>query len=161
MHALIMALATWLENTSWGVMTRESDWAYPYVQLIHFTGLSIWLGTTFALDLRLLGVGFRRATPAQVARSLFVWNWIGFAIVLTGGFLLFSGLARAFVDNLAFQWKLGMFVPLALTWHVIIQQKARRWGETVETPSMAKYAAVAEILLWIGVVAAAVQIPSY
>src|SRR5712672_3433102 len=126
MHDLVMTLAAWLEATPWGVVTRESSWAYPYVQLIHFTGLSIWLGTTFALDLRLLGVGFRRTTPAQVAQDLFLWNWIGFAIVLTGGFMLFSGLARSFVENLAFEWKLGLFVPLALVWHIVVQQRARQ-----------------------------------
>jgi hypothetical protein len=160
MHDTVMAVAAWLEGTPWGVMTRESEWAYPYVQLIHFTGLSIWLGTTFALDLRLLGVGSRRSTPAQVADGLFVWNWIGFAIVLTGGFMLFSGLARSFVDNVAFQWKLGLFVPLALVWHIVVQRRARNWGQTQDAPGIAKLAAAAEILLWICVVTAAVQIPN-
>ena len=161
MHNFVTALAAWFENTSWGIVTRESTWAYPYVQLIHFTGLSIWLGTTFALDLRLLGVGFRRATAAQMAEDLFVWNWIGFTIVLTGGFLLFSGLARIFVENAAFQWKLGLFVPLAMVWHVVVQQRARHWGRTQDVPGTAKGAALVEILLWIAVVTAAVEIPSY
>jgi hypothetical protein len=161
MHDWVMALATWLEGTPWGVMTRESEWAYPYVQLIHFTGLSIWLGTSFALDLRLLGMGQGRSTPAQIARELFVWNWIGFAIVLTGGFMLFSGIASSFVGNIAFEWKLGLLVPLALVWHVIVQRRARDWGKTNDTPGVAKLAAATEILLWIGVVIAAVQIPSY
>jgi hypothetical protein len=76
MHDTLVAFAKWLEGTPWGLMTRESIWAYPFVQLIHFTGLSIWLGTNFALDLRLLGVGRQRATAAQMAQELFAWNWI-------------------------------------------------------------------------------------
>ena len=161
MHDFVMAMAEWLEATPWGLFTRESNWGYPYVQLIHFTGLSIWLGTTFALDLRLLGVGSRRATPAQVAEELFVWNWIGFAIALTGGFMLFSALAKAFVENPAFEWKLGILVPPALVWHIVVQHRARDWGKTEELPGIAKVAALAEILLWISVAAAAVQIPNY
>jgi Family of unknown function (DUF6644) len=161
MHSLVMALAAWFESTPWGVFARESSWGYPFVQLIHFTGLSIWLGTTFALDLRLLGVGYRRSTAAQLAQGLFAWNWIGFTILLTGGFLLFSGLATLFVENLAFQWKLGLFVPLALIWHIVVQHRARDWGQNYQTPGIAKLAAAAEILLWICVAAAAVQIPSY
>jgi hypothetical protein len=160
MHDFVMGLAGWLEATPWGVFARESNWGYPFVQLTHFTGLSIWLGTTFALDLRLLGVGSRSAKASQVAEELFVWNWIGFLIVLTGGFWLFSGLARSFVENIAFQWKLGMFVPLALTWHVFVQHHARKWAQSDEPPTVAKLAAAGEILLWISVVAAAVQIPS-
>jgi hypothetical protein len=161
MHDLVMAIAEWLESTPWGVVTRESTWAYPFVQLIHFTGLSVWLGTTFALDLRLLGVGSRRATPAQVAQELFVWNWIGFIISLIGGFMLFSGIATLFIDNIAFLWKLGLFVPLALIWHVVVQRRARDWGQGPDAPGIAKLAALAEILLWICVAAAAVQIPNY
>jgi hypothetical protein len=161
MNETLMSLVKWLEATPWGLLCRESNWAYPYVQLIHFTGLSIWLGTTFALDLRLLGVGYRRATPAQLARDLFVWNWIGFGIVLTGGFILFSALASSFVDNPAFQWKLGMFVPLALAWHIVIQHQARNWGKTQDVPGFAKFGALAEIVIWIGVVVAAVRIPNY
>ena len=161
MHDLVRAIAQWLESTPWGITTRESTWAYPFVQLIHFTGLSVWLGTTFALDLRLLGVGSRRVTPAQLARELFVWNWIGFLIVLTGGFMLFSGIATLFIDNLAFQWKLGLFVPLALVWHILVQYRARDWGQSDDVPGVAKFAAGAEILIWICVAAAAVQIPNY
>jgi uncharacterized membrane-anchored protein len=106
-------------------------------------------------------MGQGRSTPAQIARELFVWNWIGFAIVLTGGFMLFSGIASSFVGNIAFEWKLGLLVPLALVWHVIVQRRARDWGKTNDTPGVAKLAAATEILLWIGVVIAAVQIPSY
>jgi hypothetical protein len=96
------------------------------------------------------------------AEELFVWNWIGFAIVLTGGFLLFSGLATLFVVNIAFQWKLGLFVSLALVWHIFVQRRARDdWGQTHDTPGIAKLAAATEILLWICVVVTAVQIPNY
>lgn len=161
MHDTVLAIAKWLEATPWGMMTRESIWAYPFVQLIHFTGLSVWLGTNLALDLRLIGIGYRRATPAQVADELFVWNWIGFAIVLTGGFMLFSGLATTFIANIAFQWKLGMFVPLALVWHIVVQRKARDWGQTSDAPGIAKLAGVIEILLWICVITAAVEIPNH
>lgn len=160
MHHTLYVFAKWLEATPWGVMARESLYAYPFVQLVHFTGLSIWLGTNFTLDLRLLGVGKTRATAATVAQELFVWNWIGFAIVLTGGFWLFSGIASAFIDNIAFQWKLGFLVPLALIWHIFVQRKALDWGRTTDTPGIAKLAAITEILLWISVVTAAVEIPN-
>ena len=161
MHDTVLAFAKWAESTPWGLMARESIWAYPFVQLIHFTGLPIWLGTNFALDLRLLGVGGRRATAAQVAQELFAWNWIGFAIVLTGGFMLFSGIATAFVGNVAFQWKLGLFVPLALVWHIFVQRKSRDWGQTSDIPGIAKFAALTEIVLWICVITAAVEIPNH
>jgi len=161
MHGILLSFAQWLEATPWGHMTRESLYAYPFVQLIHFTGLSIWLGTAFALDLRLLGVGYKRTTAAEVSQQLFIWNWIGFAIVLTGGFMLFSGIATTFIVNIAFQWKLGFFVPLALIWHVFVQRKAKDWGRTMEVPGIGKLSGLVEILLWICVITAAVEIPNH
>jgi hypothetical protein len=161
MHELLVSFCKWLEQTSWGTGVRTSLWAYPFTQLIHFTGLSIWIGTNLALDLRLLGVGKHRATAAQLSDDLFAWNWIGFCIVVTGGFLLFSSTAATFIVNPAFEWKLGIFLPLALVLHIVVQRKARDWGRTSETPAIAKLSGLTEIVLWICVIAAAVQIPNY
>ena len=125
MQGLLQGFAKFLEGTPWGVGVRTSLWAYPFTQLIHFTGLSIWLGTNLALDLRLLGLGKRRETAAQLRDDLFAWNWIGFCIVVTGGFFLFSASATTYVINPAFEVKLGMLVPTSLLWHVVVQWRAR------------------------------------
>ena len=65
------------------------------------------------------------------------------------------------MPNPAFVWKLDFFVPVALILHIIVQQKAKVWGQTMETPMLAKFAGLTEILLWICVVTAAVEIPSH
>jgi hypothetical protein len=161
MTGLLEGFAKWLEGTPWGIGVRTSLWAYPFTQLVHFTGLSIWLGTNLALDLRLLGVGKKRETAAQLRDDLFARNWIGFCIVVLGGFLLFSSTATTFLVNIAFRWKLGFFVPLALLWHIYVQWKARDWGATENTPAIAKLSGLAEILLWVCVITAAVEIPNH
>jgi hypothetical protein len=161
MYAALLVFCKWLENTPWGVSTRTSLWLYPFVQLIHFAGLSLWLGTNITVDLRLLGIGKQRQTAAQLSNSLFVWNWIGFCIVVLGGFLLFSSTGTTYVTNPAFRIKLGVLVPVALFWHVLVQQKLPAWGDAQDTPATAKMAGLAEILLWISVVTAAVLIPNY
>jgi hypothetical protein len=52
-------------------------------------------------------------------------------------------------------------VPLALIWHIVVQQKTRTWGQTSDTPTAAKLAGLVELLLWISVVTAAVEIPNH
>jgi hypothetical protein len=161
MYRLILAFANWLQNTPMALAVGGSDWAYPYVQLTHFTGLSLWVGTSLALDVRLLGFGKGRQSPAELLDSLFVWNWIGFGLTILGGFLLFSIAAASFVSNLAFRAKLGILIPLALAVHVFVQAKARAWSETPDPPAAAKLAGLMEILLWLLVATAAVSIPYF
>jgi hypothetical protein len=161
MHDLLMGLCQWLETSPWGAATRVTHIFYPYIQLIHFTGLSLWLGTNITLDVRLMNLGKWRRTAAELSQDLFVWNWIGFCIVVTGGFLLFSAAATTYVINPAFEVKLGMLVPTALLWHVIVQWRARRWGQTPDVPGIGRLAGLIELLLWLAVVTAAVEIPSY
>jgi hypothetical protein len=54
-----------------------------------------------------------------------------------------------------------MLVPTALIWHIVVQQKTRTWGQSSDTPIIAKLAASIELLLWISVVTAAVEIPNH
>jgi hypothetical protein len=161
MGSLLTSWAQWLETSPWGNPVRHSLWLYPFIQLIHFGGLSLWIGTSLAVDLRLIGWGRRRQTAAQLSQQLFAWNWIGFAIMLLGGFLLFSGIATSLLVNAAFVVKLSYLVPAALAWHIIIQRKTHTWGRTENSPAVAKLAAVVELLLWLSVVTAAVLIPNY
>ena len=161
MYGALFAFCKWLENTPWGVHTRESLWLYPFVQLIHFSGLSLWLGTNITVDLRLLGVGKQRQTAAELSNALFVWNWIGFCTLVLGGFLLFSSSGTTYATNPAFRIKLAVLVPVALFWHVVVQQKIPSWGQSQETPPAAKMAGLVEVLLWVSVVTAAVLIPNY
>lgn len=154
-------VAYWFESTQIGLSVGGSTWVYPYVQLLHFTGLSLWLGTTIAVDLHLLGVLRREQTTAQLQNALIVWNWIGFVILLSGGVLLFSTAATLFIGNLGFDTKVGLLLPLALAWHVLMQLKIRSWGQTMDPPNVAKVAGFVEILLWVSVATAATTIPYF
>jgi hypothetical protein len=159
-YGLLYAVAKWLEGTGWATIIRTTR-IYPFIQVIHFSGLSLWLGTNVVVDLRLLGVGKKQQTAAQLSDALMVWNWIGFSVVVLGGFLLFSGIGTTYLVNWAFRFKLGLFVPLALAWHVVVQQKVRTWGGESDTPAIAKLGGLIEVLLWLCVVTAAVLIPNY
>jgi hypothetical protein len=157
MSDAVLACCKWLENTPWGTTVRNSAWMYPVIQSIHFAGLSLWLGTSLTVDLRLMGVGERRQTAAELSDGLFAWSWIGFFVVVLGGFVLFSADATTYVSSPAFRVKLVLLIPLALFWHVVVQKKTRTWAQTEETPAIAKWAGLIEFLLWIAVVTAAVE----
>src|ERR1700730_5598496 len=159
MYNLLLALCHWLQNTPLVLWLYGCNWAYSRLQATHFTGLSLWIGTNVALDLRLLGLGKGRQTIAELSDALFILNWAGFAIAILGGFLLFSVSATGYVANPAFRIKLGILIPVALILHIVNQRKARAWSQATETPLMAKVGGFSELLLWLLVAVAAVSIP--
>jgi hypothetical protein len=159
MDGSLIIFGHWLQNRSFALSIAGSDWAYPLVQATHFTGLSLWVGTNVAVDLSLLGMGKKSSLPLQLSDALFIWNWIGFAIAVTGGFLLFSVSAETYLANIAFLTKLGLLIPLGLVLHIFVQQKAPAWERAPETPRAAKVAGFTELLLWLSVATAAVLIP--
>lgn len=81
--------------------------------------------------------------------------------MVLGGFLLFSSTATTYVTNPAFRVKLGRLVPVALVWRIVVQQKARVWGHGEEPLPAGKLAGLMELLLWIAVITATVEIPNY
>ena len=156
MYDAVLACCRWLENTPWGVTIRASSWMYPVVLWVHFVGLSIWLGTALTVDLRLMGVGARRQTAAELSNGLSAWNWIGFGIAFLGGFLLLSAEATTYVTNTGFRLKLAVLTPLAVIWHVMVRKRTGAWTQAAHTSAIGKWAGLIEFLLWISVVAASV-----
>lgn len=157
MYDAVLASCRWLENTPWGVTVRGSSWMYPVVLWVHFVGLSMWLATILAVDLRLLGVGVRRQTAAELSDGLFAWNWIGCGVAFLGGLFLLSAEATTYVTNTGFRLKLAVLIPLALIWHLLVQKKTRVWCQAERTAAVGKWAGLIELLLWISVLTASVH----
>jgi hypothetical protein len=156
MYDAVLACSRWLESTPWGVTVRDSSWMYPVVLWVHFVGLSMWLGTSLAVDLRLMGVGARRQTAVELSQGLFSWKWIGFGVAVVGGFLLLSAEATTYVTNTSIRLKLALLIPLALTWHLVVQKNTRSWTQNERASAIGKWAGLIEFLLWSSVVAASV-----
>jgi hypothetical protein len=159
MRELTLEFGHWLQNTGAGLAIGTSSWAFPYVQALHFCGLSMFVGTNVAVDLRLLGVGKGSHTPADLSNGLIVWNWIGFLIGITGGLLLFIANAETYVINSAFLTKLFFLIPLGLVLHIVVQLRAGEWSATPEVPKNGKIIGLIEMLVWVFVATAAVLIP--
>ncbi len=160
MHDSLVGVCKWLESTAPARVTRESLWVYPFVQLIHFSGLSLWVGTIAIVDLRFLGLAARSQAAAEIAARFIPWTWTGFCIALLGGGLLFSSAASTFLVNPAFDIKVVLIV-LGLLWHIVIQKKAGQWGCSATIPVVARLATASELALWMAVIVAAVEIPNH
>jgi len=147
----------WLHDTQFSTVMRESIWAEPIVETIHVLTLTLFLGFAVLLDLRLLGVCLRRRKVSEVLGQLNPFLFVGFAIMVISGLLLFSGDPPAFWSTFFFKIKM-VFLILAglnvLIFNATIGRKVAEWDLAPKTPRAAKVAAVISIVLWVAIVAA-------
>ncbi len=68
---------------------NESPLSFPILECIHIVAFSFSVGTIALVDLRLLGLGMRRQTPAELYEDTWVLTLAGLVVMIFSGFLLF------------------------------------------------------------------------
>ena len=153
----MFSFCKWLEHTVVGTHVRESLWLFPTIETLHLFGIVLLVGSTSALDLRLLGLAMRAQSVSNIARRLLPWAWVGFAVQVVTGLLMFSSEATKMYINDAFRAKMLMILAAGLNaavFHYTSYRSVGKWGESSFTPIGAKIAGTLSILLWFGIVAA-------
>jgi|SRR5208282_1224193 len=153
----IASFLQWLSNTQFSVMMRESTWAEPIVETIHVLTLTLFLGLAALLDLRLLGVAMKRRRMSEVLGQLNPCLFVGFAVMVVSGVVLFSGDPVSFYSTTFFKVKMIMLVLAGLNvmiFNATIGSKVAEWDLDLKTPRGAKAAAVVSLVLWVLIVAA-------
>jgi len=106
------AWLVWLELTGLGEAMRKSAWMYPIVEIIHILGFVIVVGAVVMFDLRVLGLGRGLAVTA-LSRHLLRWAWLGLALVVPAGLMMFTAHATEFATNPSFLLKLALLATAA------------------------------------------------
>ena len=153
----ILQVCEWLENSSVGLLVRESMWGFPILVAIHILGLTVSVGTLVWFDLRLLGVSMPRCPASEVYRRLMPWMLSGMLVMFITGSLLFVGFATKAYGNLYFRIKLTSMLLAgvnALIFHVITERRSASWDEAARPPFPARAAGIASLVLWATVIMA-------
>lgn len=142
----------WCEASWLGNAIRMSLWLFPVIEAVHLLGLCVLGGAILILDLRLLGVGLRRQTVAQLARDLSPWLIGSVIVMLTTGTALFLSESVKCYYNQAFWVKIST-LPFALLFTFTVRRRvAAREGP--DPTARARLVAVASLILWFTVAAA-------
>lgn len=128
---------------------NNNDWAFPLLEIIHICGFALSIGTIAIVDLRLMGVGMRRQTSAELLRDTSAWTLAGLAIMLISGPLIFSSDPRMYLYNQSFRFKMGA-LALAIIFNYTVHRKV---AQSKAPPGVAKLVGAVSILLWVSVVA--------
>ena len=106
--------------TDW-FLGSESIWTYPTVLALHTIGMAILVGASFVVHLRVLQVA--GAIPLSRLRALYRFVWIGFAINLATGVVLFVTQAADRIADPVFSIKLGS-IAAALWLGALVKRRA-------------------------------------
>jgi len=129
------------------------------IWLSHYFSLFLTIGSMAVLNLRVLGLAGRSQTMAQIADVYARWMWIGLAVLFVSGTLMLAGDSVLFCTNNVFGIKLGLIVLAAIS-GVIVQRNVKKWDQAPKIPVGAKVLASISLLLWIGTILSAVDIPA-
>lgn len=162
MPGVIEGLAQAIESSALSVALAESALAFPLIEGAHLLGLALSLGLLAVADLRLLGFVLRKAPAAQVLDQLRPWIFTGFALTFITGSLLFWAEASRVIFNPAFVAKLVLTVLALINATLFETRLAPRlveWGERLRLPGRVRFAALASLSLWGGVLVTGRLIP--
>ena len=145
-------LRVWLLSTSLSSFMKNSTWAWPISESLHFVGLSLLIGTIGILDLRMLGLAKR--LPLAAVHDLVPWGIAGYALNVMTGVCFFTGEPGEYIENVAFQLKMSFMLlaginVLVFYSTVFRQVEALRPGE--DAPLAAKIIVGASLFLWVAV----------
>jgi hypothetical protein len=104
---------------------NSSPLVFPILECAHIIGFALSVGPIAIVDFRLLGVGMRRETPAELADDTFLWTLAGISLMVFTGLLLFSSDPDMYYLNYAFDLKM-LFLVAAIVFHYTIHRRAVR-----------------------------------
>jgi hypothetical protein len=147
------AWLVWLETSAVAAAMRHWLWLYPIVEIVHIVGFVVLVGAAVMFDLRLLGLS-RHLPVADMARHLLPWARVGLGLILPSGLLMFTAHATEWAASPVFRLKLILIAAAGLNaalFHRGVFQSVARWNCDTTVPVRARCAAIASLVLWLGV----------
>jgi hypothetical protein len=148
-----------LQHADWVAALATTRWLFGLVLVVHYVAVFFCVGTIVLLDLRILGLADRNQALCPLAEQLRPWTWIGFGSVVISGFLLFATEAADYAAATPFGAKM-LVVVLAVASALAAEWRMPKWDRSPVIPVAAKLLALTSIVLWLGAVLAAVEIPA-
>ena len=147
---ILQPFVTWLGNTAFALWLGQSTGRIAWLFIFHLFGLTMLLGTTLFMSLRLLGFVMPRQPVAQLRSELRTWNLLGLVLMLVSGFLIFMGGATNYFDGAWFRTKMK-FLFVALIFHFTFFRVVTRADEGRFGSLSNKLTGIVSLVLWFGV----------
>ena len=121
----------------------------------HVLSLMLFAGTIFLVDLRLLGVGFKKTPISVISDRILPLTVFGFVLMVVTGVLLFYAKPLLYYHNLWFRLKLVFLVLAAINimwFHFRVQRTMPAWDTSPKPPAAVRASGLISLTAWILVI---------
>src|ERR1043166_4349552 len=141
---MLWHFAKWSEATSLGRVIRNSEYAFPMIEFVHIVGLAIIGGAVLIVDMRLMGLGLKKTSVAQLAKDAQPYVTGSIIVMLLTGIALYTSEATKCYASAAF-WIKMISLLLAIVFTYTVKRNV------VARDHESKLVGVLSLLLWFGV----------
>jgi len=134
----LFTFCQWIETTSLSTAIREGALYYPILGAFHMVGIAWFGGMVLMGDLSVLGIGLH-VPAAEVLSQFRRWKWLGFAVMLVSGGLLWWCEPVVCYKSASFRIKLALLALVGVD-AFFLKSRGARLG------------ACLSLLLWVGLV---------
>jgi hypothetical protein len=142
-----------IKASSIGAFVRDTAWAFPTLQSLHFIGMTLLIGVVGLIDLRVLGLA--KALPIRPLHRFLPLAFVGFGINLITGIFFFCHDPYVYAFNPSFRIKMLLILLAglnALWFQVGFFLDLEKWGPNIEASRVAKVVSALSIIIWIAVI---------
>jgi len=153
----VPAIIHWMQNSDIGTGIRESIWLFPIVETTHVLALALSVGVLVWFDLRLMGWGMKHEPVSQIHKQVMPFAFVGFAIMMLTGVLLFWSEAEKCYLSGFFRLKVLFLILAGLNAGIFelgTKKSIEDWDKYPVPPPKARMAGLISILSWTAVIIA-------
>jgi uncharacterized membrane protein SirB2 len=143
----------WLGSTALGQWLGQSTDRIAWLFVMHLFGLTLLMGPTIVLAIRLLGLGFRSRQLAELTRDTALFRTGGLVLMILSGSFIFTGGAVSYFDGIWFRRKMTLLI-VALLFNFTFFRKVTNAEEGRYSPRVSRVVGLLTLLLWFSVAVA-------
>ena len=133
---------------------NNNEWSFPLTEIFHIIAFALLIGSIAMVDLRLLGLGMKRQTAAEVLRDTAPWTLLGLVMILITGPLIFFSDPLLYIYNQSFRYKITtLVIGVILNWTL-----HRKVALSPNPGTMGAVVGAVSLLLWSSLIFAGIFI---
>jgi len=147
--------AQWLGNQELSQSLIGSFYMWNWIETTHVLTLMVFLGMLFVIDLRMLGLTMTNVRASTLNARLNPLMFIGFAIMLITGLLLYYSNAVHETRSIWFRFKLILLIAAGVNawlFHKAMANSINTWDADPVPPKRIRIGAGLSLTLWTGVI---------